>query len=93
MPCDEDCRTAVLGKTERTVGWKGYPLDPLHQGAPPDRNGHRPLGDHWIGKGDLHPALARELAQHPAERNILGPGIDQAPVIPDRRLTSLPGTL
>jgi RNA-directed DNA polymerase len=23
MPCDEDCRTAVLGKTERTVGWEG----------------------------------------------------------------------
>ena len=21
--CDEDCRTAVLGKTERTVGWEG----------------------------------------------------------------------
>jgi hypothetical protein len=20
---DEDCRTAVLGKTERTVGWEG----------------------------------------------------------------------
>jgi hypothetical protein len=23
MVCDEDCRTAVLGKTERTVGWEG----------------------------------------------------------------------
>ena len=23
MACDEDCRTAVLGKTERTVGWEG----------------------------------------------------------------------
>ena len=23
MPCDEGCRTAVLGKTERTVGWEG----------------------------------------------------------------------
>ena len=23
MLCDEDCRTAVLGKTERTVGWEG----------------------------------------------------------------------
>jgi hypothetical protein len=23
MPWDEDCRTAVLGKTERTVGWEG----------------------------------------------------------------------
>ena len=23
MLCDEDCRTAVFGKTERTVGWEG----------------------------------------------------------------------
>jgi hypothetical protein len=23
MLCDEDCRTAVLGRTERTVGWEG----------------------------------------------------------------------
>jgi hypothetical protein len=23
MLCEEDCRTAVLGKTERTVGWEG----------------------------------------------------------------------
>lgn len=23
MPCDEDCLTAVFGKTERTVGWEG----------------------------------------------------------------------
>lgn len=23
MPCDEGCRTAVFGKTERTVGWEG----------------------------------------------------------------------
>src|SRR5215510_10684951 len=23
MVCEEDCRTAVLGKTERTVGWAG----------------------------------------------------------------------
>ena len=23
MHCDEDCRTAVFGKTERTVGWEG----------------------------------------------------------------------
>lgn len=23
MVCDEDCRTAVFGKTERTVGWEG----------------------------------------------------------------------
>jgi len=23
MVYDEDCRTAVLGKTERTVGWEG----------------------------------------------------------------------
>jgi hypothetical protein len=23
MPCDEGCRTAVLGKTECTVGWEG----------------------------------------------------------------------
>jgi transposase len=23
MPCDESCRTAVFGKTERTVGWEG----------------------------------------------------------------------
>jgi len=23
MPCDEDCRAAVFGKTERTVGWEG----------------------------------------------------------------------
>jgi RNA-directed DNA polymerase len=23
MVCEEDCRTAVLGKTERTVGWEG----------------------------------------------------------------------
>jgi RNA-directed DNA polymerase len=23
MPCEEGCRTAVLGKTERTVGWEG----------------------------------------------------------------------
>jgi hypothetical protein len=23
MPCDEDCRTAGLGKTERPVGWEG----------------------------------------------------------------------
>jgi hypothetical protein len=23
MPCEEDCRTAGLGKTERPVGWEG----------------------------------------------------------------------
>jgi hypothetical protein len=23
MPCEEGCRTAVLGKTERMVGWEG----------------------------------------------------------------------
>jgi hypothetical protein len=23
MVCEEDCRTAVLGKTARTVGWEG----------------------------------------------------------------------
>ncbi len=23
MPRDEDCRAAVFGKTERTVGWEG----------------------------------------------------------------------
>ena len=31
MPCDEGCRTAVFGKTERTVGWEGNG-DPVTSG-------------------------------------------------------------
>ncbi len=31
MLCDEDCRTAVFGKTERTVGWEGNG-DPVMMG-------------------------------------------------------------
>lgn len=31
MPCDEGCRTAVFGKTERTVGWEGNG-DPVMSG-------------------------------------------------------------
>ena len=31
MPCDEGCRTAVFGKTERTVGWEGDG-DPIMSG-------------------------------------------------------------
>ena len=41
MPCDEGCRTAVLGKTERTVGWEGdgeptmiWAIEALHWGKP-----------------------------------------------------------
>jgi hypothetical protein len=31
MLCEEGCRTAVLGKTERTVGWDGDG-DPIRMG-------------------------------------------------------------
>ena len=38
MVCDEDCRTAVLGKTERTVGWEGDG-DPIMTGLVRHCNG------------------------------------------------------